>query len=124
MFFKKKKKTAEQIENEKRLMWIHEHASYMTYVDDVVIEDDRIRIEGPHSAGRIERGQKVLALDCNGRALCSMMIEESDVKRQGNLQGSLYTGEYACLFVKCMDEAPEELQRCSMLVDGDMQIPF
>lgn len=120
MFFKKKIKSAEQIENEKRLMWIHEHASYMTYVDEVIFADDRIRIEGPHSAGQIEKMQEVLALDCNGRILGSLLIEEFDVKKQGHLQGSVYTGEYACLVTECIKGKREEIQRSSMLVNKEI----
>ncbi|MDO4942353.1 MAG: hypothetical protein Q4E73_05840 [Lachnospiraceae bacterium] len=120
MFFKKRKKSAEQIENENRLMWIHEHASYMTYVDDVLFADGRIRIEGPHSTGQIEKKQEVLALDCNGKILGSLLIEEFDVKKQGHLQGSVYTGEYACLITECIRGKREEIQRSSMLVNKDL----
>jgi hypothetical protein len=117
MFFKRKKKSEEQIAREQKVMRIHETASYMTYIDEYEIRDGKLYFEGPHNRGRLEENMTVLILDCNGEQLGILLIEEGDVKRQKRLQGSVQTGEYVYLSGKLLSGKEEDMNRASMLVN-------
>jgi hypothetical protein len=117
MFFKRKKKSEEQVAHENKVMKIHKMASYMTYIDDAYEQDGRFVFEGPHNTGRIADGMTVLILDCNGEEMGRFLIENSDVKKQGKLQGSVQTGEYVYLTGQLLTGKADKMGMASMLVD-------
>ncbi|MEE1313694.1 MAG: hypothetical protein UHS41_08245 [Lachnospiraceae bacterium] len=120
MFFFSRKKSAEQKANEDKVMWIHEHASYMTYIDEVDVGKSEIHIEGPHVKGLAKEGTKLFALDCNGKELGILKILSWETKKQGTFLGSVNTGEYLIMDGKMVSEEKTDMHQASMLVNDDI----
>ncbi|MDO4169610.1 MAG: hypothetical protein Q4D45_06860 [Lachnospiraceae bacterium] len=124
MFFHKRKVSEEQKEQQRqnydRVMWVHEHASYMTYIDDVRFDKDNIYIEGPHVKGFGKKDDKFLLLDCNGEEVGILKVLDWDTKKQSTLLGSVNTGEYLMLTADIVSGETENIRLASMIVNLDI----
>ena len=120
MFFRKREKSYQQKEKEDRVMWIHEHASYMSYVDEVHVGNKEIYIEGPHVKGIERPEEEVLLLDCNGEEIGRLLIKSWETKKQGTFLGSVNTGEYLMMTGDLISGERLELYRASMVVNYDI----
>lgn len=124
MFFYKKRISEEQKEKQKqnydRVMWVHEHASYMTYIDDVYFEKERVYIEGPHVKGTGKKEDVFLLLDCNGEEAGILKTLDWNTKKQSTLLGSVHTGEYLMMTGEIVLGEEEEIRLASMIVNFDI----
>jgi hypothetical protein len=120
MFFYRKEKSKEQQVKEDKVMWIHENASYMTYIDEVNIGKKEIFIEGPHVRGGVKEGLELLALDCDGEQIGKLKIKSFESKKQGMLLGSVNTGEYLMITNDLIQGEKTEFRKASMLVNTDI----
>lgn len=120
MFFYRKEKSKEQQVKEDKVMWIHENASYMTYIDEVNIGKKEIYIEGPHVRGVVKEGLELLALDCDGEQIGKLKIKSFESKKQGMLLGSVNTGEYLMISNDLIQGEKTEFRKASMLVNADI----
>lgn len=124
MFFHKRKVSEEQKEKQKqnydRVMWVHENASYMTYIDEVRFEKEDVYIEGPHVKGIGKKGDEYLLLDCNGEEVGVLKTLDWDTKKQSTLLGSVNTGEYLMLTAHIVSGENQKIRLASMIVNIDI----
>lgn len=121
-FFKKPKKTKEQILAQKKLMWVHEHTKFMLYVDEVDLMDDhKLLLEGALSSGMIRPEDVYKAVNFDGDTIGKLKILSSHMSKQGVFQGSVYTGDYEKIEAEIVEGEGEAFRRTSMLVDADME---
>lgn len=120
MFFWKKEKTPEQKMKDDKVMWIHDHSTYLTYIDDTDIGKKEIHFEGPHVKGISGVGEELLILSAEGEELGVLKITHWETKKQGTLLGSVNTGEYLILTGTLEKGDKYDQRHASMLVNANI----
>lgn len=122
MLFWKKVKNPEKVKHELKVLWVHDHAPYLTYVDEVNVGQREVYFEGPHVKGDVEKGDELLVLDCNGEKLARVQVTEWETRNQGTLLGSVNTGRYLQMSGTLVSGDKYDVERASMIVNADLDL--
>lgn len=122
MLFWKKVKDPEKVKHELKVLWVHDHAPYLTYVDEVDVGQREVYFEGPHVKGDVEVGDELLILDCNGEKLARVQVKEWETRNQGTLLGSVNTGRYLQMSGALVSGNKFDVEQASMIVNGDLDL--